>query len=83
MISGLPRPAMAGSARRAPASASLRISGTGLISLFIGENPDTIIPRSMRTGNERVAIVSAAVARMPAGNASRRANASRAQFGFG
>ena len=38
MIKGLPRPAIAGSARPAPASANLRINGIGLISLFIGEN---------------------------------------------
>ena len=44
MTNGLPRPAIAGSASRAPASASLRISGTGLISLFIGEKPETIVP---------------------------------------
>ena len=36
MISGLPDPATTGSAKRAPASASLRNSGSGLISLFIG-----------------------------------------------
>ena len=37
MISGLPRFGVTGSASAAPASASLRISGTGLNSLFIGE----------------------------------------------
>ena len=42
MVSGCPRPAIAGSASCAPASASLRISGTGLISLFSGMKPETI-----------------------------------------
>ena len=51
MISGLPRPATTGSASCAPASASLRISGTGLISLFIGEKPETIVPGSI--GNRK------------------------------
>ena len=44
MISGLPRPATTGSASLAPASASLRSSGSGLISVFSGEKPDTIAP---------------------------------------
>ena len=44
MISGLPRPAIAGSASCAPASASLRMSGIGLISVFIGMKPETIVP---------------------------------------
>ena len=41
MISGLPRPAIAGSASRAPSWAALRIKGRGLISVFIGEKPET------------------------------------------
>ena len=48
MISGCPRPAMAGSASCAPASASLRNNGTGLISVFIGEKPETMVPGSDR-----------------------------------
>ena len=44
MISGLPRPAIAGSARLRAGIASLRSSGIGLISVFIGEKPDTIMP---------------------------------------
>ena len=37
MISGLPRPAITGSARlRARIAQNLRISGIGLISVFIG-----------------------------------------------
>ena len=51
MISGLPRPAITGSASCAPASASLRISGSGLISLFIGMKPETIVPGVNATGN--------------------------------
>ena len=42
MISGLPRPATTGSASLAPAAASLRSSGSGLISVLSGEKPDTI-----------------------------------------
>ena len=60
MISGLPRPAIAGSASCAPASASLRISGIGLISVFIGMKPETMVPGVTSTGNARAAIVSAA-----------------------
>ena len=37
MISGLPRPATTGSASCAPAPRALRISGSGLISLFSGD----------------------------------------------
>ena len=44
MISGWPRPATTGSASCAPASASLRISGNGLISLLSGEKPETMTP---------------------------------------
>ena len=76
MISGWPRPAIAGSASCAPASASLRISGSGLISLFIGMKPETIVPGFTAIGNARAAIASAAPARMSAGSASRRASAS-------
>ena len=57
MISGLPRPSMAGSARCAPASASLRISGSGLISVFSGMKPETIVPgltRRERRGRDRL-----------------------------
>ncbi len=60
MISGWPRPAIAGSASCAPASASLRISGSGLISVFIGKKPETMVPGAIATGNARAAIVSAA-----------------------
>jgi hypothetical protein len=75
MISGLPRPAIAGSASRAPSWAALRIKGRGLISVFIGENPEMTMPAVMVTGKGRAAIVSAAAARSSAGKASRRANA--------
>ncbi len=61
MISGLPRPAIAGSASCAPASASLRNSGSGLISVFIGMKPETMVAGVTSTGNARAAIVSAAV----------------------
>ena len=77
MVSGLPRPAIAGSASCAPASASLRISGMGLISLFSGMKPETIASAAIATGNGRSAIACAAAARMSAGSASRRASASR------
>jgi hypothetical protein len=77
MVSGLPRPATAGSASCAPLPASLRISGTGLISLPIGMNPETIVCGVIATGNGRSAMACAAAARMPAGNASRRARACR------
>ena len=77
MISGYPRPAMAGSARLAPASASLRSSGMGLISdfAFIGMKPETMVPAATGTGNARSAIAAAAAARSAASNASRRAMA--------
>ncbi len=77
MISGLPLPATTGKASVAPASASLRMSGTGLISLFIGMKPDTTAPGSIARGNGRAAIASAAAARSSRGKASRRASASR------
>ena len=44
MISGLPRPAIFGSASVAPASASFFISGSGLISLLSGMKPETMVP---------------------------------------
>ena len=53
MISGWPLPATTGSASFAPASASLRISGSGLISLLSGMNPDTTAPGGTATGNGR------------------------------
>ena len=77
MVSGLPRPATAGSASWAPASASLRISGIGLISLFKGMKPETIAPAATAHGNGRSAMVWAAAARMSGGRPSRRASASR------
>ena len=46
MTSGLPRPAIFGSANCAPASASSFISGSGLISLLSGMKPETMVPRS-------------------------------------
>ncbi len=76
MISGLPRPPTTGSASCAPASARLRISGIGLISVFSGEKPETIVPGLMARGKGRAAIVSAAFARSAAGSASRRMSAS-------
>src|SRR5262249_1829804 len=76
MINGLPRPAIVGSASRAPSWAALRIKGRGLISVFIGENPETITPVVMATGNGRAAIASPAAARAAAGKVSRRAKAS-------
>ena len=53
MISGLPRPAIAGSASCAPASASLRMSGIGLISVFIGKKPETIVPAHLNRKRAR------------------------------
>src|SRR5215510_2605128 len=76
MINGLPRPAIAGKASPAPSWAALRIKGRGLISVFIGENPETIMPVVMATGNGRPAIASAAAARASDGKASRRVKAS-------
>ena len=75
MISGLPRPATTGSASWAPASASRRISGSGLISVLSGEKPETMTPGVIGSGNGRAAIASAAACRSAAGSASRRANA--------
>ena len=75
MISGLPRPATTGSASLAPAAASLRISGSGLISVLSGEKPDTMMPGLIGSGNGRAAIASAAACRSAGGSASRRANA--------
>ena len=74
MISGLPRPATTGSASPAPAVASLRMSGSGLISVFSGEKPDTMMPGAIEMGNGRAAIAPAAACRSADGNASRRAN---------
>src|SRR5262249_6302241 len=82
MIKGLPRPAMTGKASIAPAFASLRISGTGLISLRIGENPEMTVPRVNFIGNGRDAIALAPAARTSAGNASRRANDSTRNSSF-
>ena len=59
MISGLPRPAIAGSAKLAPRLASFCISGSGLISLLSGMKPETIAPGGTATGNGRAAIASA------------------------
>ena len=53
MTSGRPRPATTGSASRAPCPASVFISGSGLISLFIGMKPETIAPGTAETGNGR------------------------------
>ncbi len=85
MISGLPRPATTGSASVAPASASLRMSGSGLISLLIGTKPATMAPAGTAAGNGRAAITCAAAARASAGSASRRASACRrnSAFAFG
>ena len=82
MTSGLPRPAIFGSANCAPASASFCISGSGLISLFSGIKPDTMVPREIGSGNARAAIASAAAFRISAGKASRRAAASRRSLVF-
>ena len=57
--------------------ASLRISGSGLISLLSGMKPETIVPGAIASGNFRAAIASAAALRASGGNASRRAMASR------
>src|SRR5262249_39413563 len=83
MVKGLPRPAIAGSASLAPASAKRRINGIGLISVFIGENPETTMPGSTFTGNARAAIVAAAAARSAAGKASRKARACSRNLAFG
>ena len=82
MTSGLPRLPVTGSASCAPASASVFISGSGLISLFIGMKPDTIAPAEIGTGKGRIAIVSAAAARASGGSASRRACMSRRSAAF-
>jgi hypothetical protein len=76
MVSGSPRPATTGSAKAAPASANLRINGSGLISLFIGMKPDTIVCGPTASGKARAAIASAAAWRRSAGSASRRTVAS-------
>ena len=64
MINGLPRPAIAGSANRAPASLSFCISGSGLISLLSGMKPEMIVPGLIASGNICAAIVSAAALRI-------------------
>jgi hypothetical protein len=71
----LPRPWITGSASCAPWLASLRISGSGLISDRIGMKPETIVPGVVAKGNARAAIVSAPSWRSAAGNASRLARA--------
>src|ERR1051325_3527176 len=81
MISGLPRSWIAGSAKLAPAAASLRISGNGLISDFIGMKPATIIP-GLASASPRAAIASAAAARSSAGSASRLASAAARRSAF-
>ena len=83
MISGLPRPATTGSASCAPASASLRISGSGLISLLSGEKPDTIAPGLIATGNgARGDRLGRGLRARRAGSASRARERRSAQFGF-
>ena len=82
MMSGLPRPAIFGSASVAPASASAFISGSGLISLLSGMKPETMVPGETASGNARAAIASAAALRASAGSASRRATASRRRAAF-
>jgi hypothetical protein len=77
MMSGWPRPITAGSASCAPDSASTRIRGRGLISLFTGMKPETIAPARTGTGNGRAAMACAAAVRRSGGNASRRAWTSR------
>jgi len=77
MVSGWPRRPVTGSASCTPASASFFISGSGLISVFIGMKPDTIAPAGIESGNGRAAIASAAALRMSGGNASRSAITSR------
>ena len=69
MISGLPLPATTGNASLAPAASSRRSSGSGLISVRIGEKPDTITPGWIGSGNARAAIASAA--RLPLGGRQR------------
>ena len=82
MVSGLPRPAIAGSARRAPCSANLRSKGSGLISLFSGMKPETIVPWVIATGNVLAATTSAPACRSAAGMASRKASASARSCSF-
>ena len=82
MMSGLPRPAIFGSASVAPASASAFISGSGLISLLSGMKPDTMVPGVTASGNARAAIASAAAFRASAGSASRLVVASRRRAAF-
>jgi len=58
----------------APAAASAFISGSGLISLFSGMKPETIVPGAMATGNGRAAMISPPRWRRSAGMASRFAS---------
>ncbi len=76
MMSGLPRPAIAGSAKAAPASASLRISGSGLISVFIGIKPETILPAYLTVETRAPRLSRPRLPRAAAGSASRFARAS-------
>ena len=80
--SGVPRPCTTGRASGAPWSARRRIRGTGLISLRMGEKPDTTMPGKSATGNPRAASASAAAARSAAGKASRRARAAARKADF-
>src|SRR5690348_1354848 len=82
MMSGLPRAAMAGSASFAPASASFLKRGSGLISLFSGMKPETIVPGAIVTGNGRAAIASAPRWRTSAGMASRFASVALRSVAF-
>ncbi len=81
MISGLPRPAIAGSASRAPASASFCISGSGLISLLSGMKPETITPGAIGSGNAARRSPPPPPC-VPRRAARRAAPARRAQFDF-
>ena len=74
--SGWPRPTMRGSASATPCSASLCISGGGLISLLYGMKPETMTLADTGSGNLRAAMASAPALRSSA-SASRRAAASR------
>src|SRR5439155_6388965 len=56
IVSGLPRPAIAGNASCAPSTARLRISGIGLISFPIGMKPETIDLSVSEIGNGHAGI---------------------------
>ena len=74
MTSGLPRPATAGSASCAPASASLLQQRQRIdLALERHEAGDDRCPARSASGNFRAAIASAAALRASAGSASRRA----------